>query len=329
MWWVAAVVGSIGLLLSALFSGSETGFYRASRLKIAMDAQEGDRLSRLLKSFTNQTGAFISTVLIGNNCANYLVSFALVLLTQQILSSHSVALEILATLLMTPIVFVYGELLPKTIFFQAPNRLLRSVAPLLLCFALLLAPVILILWGLSRFTEWVFGRSPERVSMALAREELQRALDEGQQIGILHRSQRLLAQNFAEAASRPIRAFLTPLPRVASVIAGSRPQMAIRVAQQNNLALLPIANESRTELIGYIQLAELLIVSSVDQKLAPIQELVDCRADEPVGEVILRMQTQRQSMARVVNQQRETIGIVTLDQLIEPLLKGPLGTLKR
>ncbi len=329
MVWLGIILFVIGLMLSALFSGSETGFYRASRLKIAMNAREGDRLSKLLTFFTNHHGAFISSVLIGNNCANYLLSFSLVLITQQYLHPTSVALEISATLLMTPLIFVYGELLPKSIFFQAPNRLLRAVSPLLGCFCLLLAPAIVVLWGLSRFTEWVFGRAPERISMALAREELQRALDEGQQLGILNRSQRLLAQNFAEAASRPVRDLSTPLPRVVSIPVGIRAALALRLAQHNNVTQLAVTNERRSEILGYVRIVDLLVANDPDQPLNNIRPLVECRAEEPLGEVILRMQSQRESLARVVNQHRQTVGLVSLEQLIEPLLKGPLGALKR
>lgn len=325
MIWIGLALFVIGLSLSALFSGSETGFYRASRLKIALQAKEGGSVSRMLTFFTNQPGAFISTVLIGNNCANYLVSFALITIAHQLLNPDIVAVEVVATVLMTPVVFVYGELLPKSIVYLAPNRMLRFATPLLMVFALLLAPAIAALWGLSRFTEWLLGQSPERVSMALAREELQRVLDEGQQIGILHPTQRSLAQHFAETAGRPVRTVCTPLPRVPRVQVGKSLALAIRIAQRYRWAEIPVTHAAQNDLVGYVRLVDLLVAQAEGAKLDAYRPMMEVRGDEPFAEALLRMQTQRETMARVINAQGLTIGVVSLDQLIDPLLKGPLG----
>ncbi|MFT5301297.1 MAG: putative hemolysin, partial [Mariniblastus sp.] len=126
----------IGVFLSAFFSGSETGFYRASRVRVVIAGLDGDRVSQYLIKLINNPTLFVATTLIGNNVANYLTSLAIVLLTQHITTSS--AAEMLAPILMSPLLFVYGELLPKNLFYRAPNYLLRVSAPLFLFFTCLL-----------------------------------------------------------------------------------------------------------------------------------------------------------------------------------------------
>ena len=69
----------VGVFLSGFFSGSETGFYRASRVRFVMDGLDGDRISRFMLWLFNNPTMFVATTLTGNNVANYMVSLATVL----------------------------------------------------------------------------------------------------------------------------------------------------------------------------------------------------------------------------------------------------------
>ena len=79
MIYAAVGLASVGLLLSAFFSGSETGFYRATRLRLVLDALGGDRIARALVWLGNRPMLFVATILVGNNLANYLTSLAVVI----------------------------------------------------------------------------------------------------------------------------------------------------------------------------------------------------------------------------------------------------------
>jgi len=136
VWTLALLL--LGIFLSGFFSGSETGFYRASRVRIVIASLDGDRMSKALVKLINNPALFVATTLIGNNVANYVTSLAIVLLTRQMhVSSFG---ELLSPILLSPLLFVYGELLPKNLFYQAPNFLLRLAAPLFLFFAFIFWP---------------------------------------------------------------------------------------------------------------------------------------------------------------------------------------------
>ena len=121
----------LGLVMSAFFSGSETGLYRVSRTRLVLDGLDGSWAARALIWLLNHPTLFVATALVGNNLANFLTSFALVLAIGSTFT-HSATAELIGPILMTPIVFVFGELLPKYWFFHAPYRLLTIIRPILL-----------------------------------------------------------------------------------------------------------------------------------------------------------------------------------------------------
>ena len=327
MIWFSILLLLFGVGLSAFFSGSETGFYRASRVRIVMDALDGNWLSKCLLIFANQPAFFVATALIGNNLANYITSLGVVLFTRSIFPSDNAAVELLAPIMMSPFLYVYGESLPKNLFFLAPNRLLKLAAPLLLVFSILFAPIALVLWGLAQLLERFIGESPDKVRLALARKELLKVLDEGEQAGIIHRTQKLLAQNFFVQASKPVREFCTPMAKVTAVSESTSPKELRRIASRNRMADIAVYANQKTNLVGYYRLVDMLVTEN--DQLPTITKLHEVEADELFGEAILQLQNKRESLAKVVDQKGKTVGLISMDQLTNPLMNGPLVKLRR
>jgi CBS domain containing-hemolysin-like protein len=317
----------IGVFLSAFFSGSETGFYRASRVKVVIAGLDGDRVSQYLIKLINNPTLFVATTLIGNNVANYLTSLAIVLLALE--TTDSQAVEMLAPILMSPLLFVYGELLPKNLFYQAPNFLLRVAAPLILFFTCLFAPVAALLWGMGRLLERLLGQSPQRVRLTLARKELQQVLEDGYEAGILHPTQRHLAQGFFLVASKPVVEICTPINRVQAIRYDATREEALKFARQKQVADIPVFRESRNNLVGYVRTVDLLVQHAVNRPAEVVRDFKDVKSTEVFGEAILDMQSSRETLTRVIGPKGNILGLLSIDQLTEPLLKGPLGSLKR
>ena len=203
----------VGIGLSAFFSGSETGFYRVTRVRLVIDAQQGDWISKWLLRLSNNPAYFVATTLVGNNLANYLTSLAVVLLTKEFVQADSVATELAATILFSPLVFIYGELLPKYLFYKAPNRLLRAGGLPFLFFCIVFAPISAVLWALGRILQSLLGETPLQVRLTLARAELQDVLAEGHEVGILRPAQRRLAQNLFAVAGQSVTKRCRPISK--------------------------------------------------------------------------------------------------------------------
>jgi CBS domain containing-hemolysin-like protein len=316
MIWTALGLGIGGLLLSAFFSGAETGFYRATRLRLVLDAMAGDRIARSLLFLTNHPALFVATALVGNNVANYVISLATVIAMGQLFPEVPKTAEILASIVLAPIVLVYGELLPKNLFLRAPYRLLRRGGALFLFFVVLLFPLAGLLWLLGRLLARATRTLHEPVRLVLAQRELRRILAEGHEAGILHPAQQSLAHGILAVARRPVRQFLTPPGQMLQVRADMGKPAVLRLAQGNHAAAIPVADASG-RLVGYVRVIDLHLHEGDD--LAPVRPLPEVRDDVSHLGALMRLESSGDSLARVVNARGETVGIVTLERLREPL----------
>lgn len=319
----------VGIFLSAFFSGSETGFYRASRVRLVLDALEGDRISRFLVALTNNPTYFVATTLVGNNVANYLTSLAIVLLTRSISVSDSSTAEMVAPIFFGPVLFVYGELMPKNLFYNAPNRLLRRGGPLIAFFSIVFAPVAGVLWVLALGMERILGQSPSKVRLVLARKELEDVLEEGQAAGILHPTQRHLAQNFYLYAARTVGQLHKPLGQAPMISRGTTYESAIAFARRRRLPDIPVYDGQRTNIIGFVRTIDLLLAQNPKQTIDIVHKIESVSVNEKFGEILLQMQSNREAIRKVTDEQGRTIGLLWLEDLVNLLLDGPLGALKR
>ena len=313
-----------GVFLSAFFSGSETGFYRASRVRLVIRNLQGDSIARYLLMLVNNPGLFVATALIGNNVANYITSLSIVLLTTLIW--HSALAEMLAPVMIAPMLFVYGELMPKSLFFQAPNSLIRWTAPLFLVFTILFMPLSVILWAMSKLLQKLLGQAPERVRLTLARRELHDLIDEGIEAGIISKTQRALSQNFSMVASKPIREFCTPIAKADTLAATSDAAAVKKLASKRELPDVAIYRGAKSNLIGYVRVVEILLDEEGAFKVLPLPTISE---KEVFGEALLQMQTKHHTIMRVVGGYDQTVGLLSIDQLTDPLLKGTLTSLRR
>ncbi len=316
--WILAL-GAVGLFLSAFFSGSETGFYRATRLRLVLDALGGDRVSRGLLWLVNHPSMFVATTLVGNNLANYLTSLAIVLATQAVAGGSGHAAELIAPLILAPVLFVYGELLPKNLFLEAPNRLLRRGGPLFLVFVLLFFPISLLLQVLNKGLARLVGASLEEARLGLARRELRRVVEEGHQAGILYPAQRSLAQGIFGLARQPVGKLMTPLRQAPRAHVDMSKADVLRLAGRYRVALVPIESRGESvDLDGYVRVAELGLSQS--EELEPVHSLTTITADTSHLDALVHLQSSGESLARVVDAEGVTVGVVDIDRLREPLL---------
>ena len=182
---IAVVLFLTGLRLSAFFSGSETGFYQVSFARLSIDAHGGDKTAQRLLWFVQNPSHFVAMTLVGNNVANYLVTAAIGLGTGLLVVHESVAVEILGTLAASPIIFIFGELLPKNLFHMAPLGLMRKQARWLVVAYWLFRPFSFPLVWLSQLFERFSSSDSQPLRFTLGRQQLVQFLHEGHEEGLV------------------------------------------------------------------------------------------------------------------------------------------------
>lgn len=306
-----------GMLLSAFFSGTETGFYRAARGRLVIEAISGSINARGLIWLTNNPTVFVATILVGNNVANYLVSLSLVLLGDYLFAEGSTIVDVVVPVLFTPFAFVYCDLFPKSLFYYTPNRLLRYVSPLLLFFTVVFAPISFVLWVLGMMLQRLVGHTPLRLGLALARRELHQMIEEGQEAGVLRASQRELAQNLIANGSLPVRRFTRSLNQVAAVPVGSPTEVALRAARRSRSPVLLVRSTDHRQILGYVRAIELRLRG---EKTVPQGRALPVVADdEPYAAALIHLHLRGDELVGVANKDGDIYGVLRADDLYAPL----------
>lgn len=319
---IGAVVlffAALGML--ALFNGAETGFFRMTRLRLVMEALSGDRISRIMLWLANQPSLFVASMLIGTNLSHSALSLALVMGVEDYSPKAGAGGEILATLLLSPLIFILGDLTPKNLFFSAPNRLMRRISPLLLVFVVAFAPITLILWVLSLAVRLFSNQRPEEVRLTLARSELSELLVEGHEAGILRPVQRTLAQTMLAVAAQPVRNFVVPAGRVPHVTTTMSKGEILRIAQRQRRTLLPMENpQERRRLVGFVRTFDLLLDES-NEPPAP-RPLVEIRENDTFLSALSKLPVGNDALGHVTTATGRTVGFITGRELRQALFRA-------
>ncbi len=341
-------LGLLGLALSASFSGSETAFYRIPKLRLKLDAMDGDRTAARLLWFVNNPSLFVATILFGNNVANYTVSVATVLFVGAILpDSKGIAVELGSTLLLAPFLFVYGEMFPKYLCLNAPNRALRRLTPLLTFFYRLFLPITSLLWILHQGVSKLLGDSKEMLRLTLGRQELARVLDEGRETGILFDTQRHLADGIFNVSEWAVRDWAIPRSSWPLVTLDMKPAEVLEIARRYDLSEIPVYDSPREnpaiserelreeagELpIGYVRVIDLIMVirNHLDdqakqllqlmQTELPIRSTVEISGRHSLLTSMILMQTLHGTFGCILDGRRRCVGFIRSDQLRQILL---------
>ncbi|MEM7518930.1 MAG: DUF21 domain-containing protein, partial [Planctomycetota bacterium] len=169
--WLDLTVLFLCVFASGVYSGSETGLYSLSRARVDLEARSGKFGAKLVRSLLERDSTILITILIGNNVVLELATHrGQHLLEGGGLSADEGALAV--TLLLTPIVFFAGELLPKDLFRQKPHTLLGITAPWIALSRMVFWPLERLLFGLSRLLERFFGVGPSALARLRGHEAL-------------------------------------------------------------------------------------------------------------------------------------------------------------
>ena len=310
---LAISVFVVGLLLSAFFSGTETGLYRVSRTRLILDGLSGSRAAQGLIWLLNHPAIFVATTLVGNNVANYLTSLAVVMAMATTFGSGSSA-ELIGPILLTPLVFVFGELLPKYLFYHAPYRLIRATRPFLLTATVLLAPVSMLLGLLGNVLQRLTGQTPFRLRLAMARGELDQVLRDGHEAGILAAGQRRLARNLFEVGGRSAVSFGVPIDRLAVIETPVAASEARRQARRRNHPTVLVRRAGR--IVGFLRYAE-LCSREPNLELRPV---IRGKTSDRHLAILLRLYDAASDVAVLHDEAGGIRCVVTRRQLLQPLI---------
>ncbi|MBA3314188.1 MAG: DUF21 domain-containing protein [Planctomycetota bacterium] len=315
----AIAIFLLGLGMSFFFSGTETAFYRVSTVRLMIAANAGDRISRRLLAFAHRPGRFVATTLVGNNVANYLVSIGTGLATVLVVRSEGLA-EVVGTWMVTPLVFVCGELLPKNICYITPSWLLRRGSALFRVFYVLFLPITLPLAMISHLLERIAGAATGTADLVFGRNRLTQVFSQGRQAGLLSDAQSRFLTGLLTASGDAVERTMTPADRIFGLHGDATRDEVLEHARRLALTEVVLGSKSKPgEWTHYVRVAELAVS---DRPLATLKRpLPRFEAGQAKLEVLLALRTAGDSVGGITRD-GVMIGVANERGLVESVFRA-------
>lgn len=314
----------VGLRLSAFFSGGETGFYRLSLPRIGIDAQAGDVVAQRLLWFARHPAYFVATTLIGNNLANYITTFAISLGVLSLVGRVTEAVDIASTLMLSPVIFLFGELLPKNLYYRAPISLLRRDSALFGMFYFLFLPFSWPLVQVTRLLERFNQQSGPRAGVMLGRSRLVQLMSQGRREGLLTDVQTRLAGGVLQLAPQRVVDSMIPADRVLGLEETATRDQLRKFAQDYGTSTVCIRRaESSDGWYAYLRAVDL----ALDPRPIPalLREMPVFSIDVTKLDAVVQLQAAGSLHGLVVHDDR-VLGVVNTRGLVEQLFRPVISS---
>ncbi|MGB0766761.1 MAG: CNNM domain-containing protein [Phycisphaeraceae bacterium] len=315
-WGVLMLLGFLG---SALFSGMETGAYRLNRVRLYVQAAQGRSAAKSLERIVAKPASLIGTLLIGNNLCNYLgtAGLGVILASMQMPVWQAVLVN---TVLVTLVLFIFGETLPKDLFAAYCDILMYPLAKLLVILKALFTwtGVLPIVVAISALAIRLVGKGEG--GALTPRKRVAQMVREGAGAGLISSEQTEIAQRALALSNRRVLAECTPWTRVVTILSDLDREAVRRVARQTPRSRLPVV-DGRGRIVGVVDMIEALLVDPKEPQpvKAAMNPAVYIDGDATVRQALTRLQRDHIGLAVVKRQDGKPAGIVTVKDLVEPL----------
>ncbi|HLC40355.1 MAG TPA: hemolysin family protein [Methylomirabilota bacterium] len=306
------------LLATAFFSAAEMAFIAANRLRLRHLAEGGHGIAaRYLEAFSNPE-QLLSAAKMGVPVTHIVASSVA---TWGLLPYLGPVAALVVTLVLTPIMLVFGEVIPKAIAQQwATGLILRLFRPLSWS-ARLLWPLT---WSAGKIVAgvlWLFGQSRERTRQFVSREELKVILQMEPEESDVTTQEAEMIDNIFSLGETEVTEVMVPLADVVSLPETATPDDAITMISQRGFSRIPVWSVQVTNIVGVVTAMDLFRRGA---KAPAIQEMMRPATYAPetkrIDDLLREMQKARIQLAVVVNEYGEAVGIVTLEDIIEEIV---------
>lgn len=323
--WLSALVVIVCLLCSAFFSAGETAFTAASRARMLMQEKGGDKRARLVNRLLEMRERFIGTVLIGNNIVNIGVSaFA----TSVLVAIFGDGGALYATAIMSVLVIVFAEVLPKTIAISSPDSVSLFLSRPMSWIVALLGPLAIAIERLVRLMLRPFGiRIGENTLILSASEEIRGQVNLLHKEGGVAKNERDMLGGLLDLEDLTVSEVMVHRTKMRTINADLSSEEIVREVLSSPYTRMPLWRESQENIVGVLHAKDLLrALDAVGGDASKLKvEAIALESWFVPDTTSLRDQlkaflAKKTHFALVVDEYGEVMGLVTLEDILEEIV---------
>lgn len=317
--YVIVVIAMV--ILSAFFSGSEISFNVSNKMRLRRAAEEGSRTAKAALKICDDFNTALCAILVGNNLANIASSTCATTICLALIADDGVAATV-ATVVMTVIVLIFGEITPKIIAKQNSDIIVRAVSFPIRILIIILYPIVILVLGLIWILRKLWGKDSDGTP-DITEEELSSIIDTVEREGVIDEDQGELLQSSLEFSDTTIEEIMTPRIDLLTLDINSDDETKHSILNSSTYSRIPVYNESIDDIIGILYLNH-YYKEAVEKPSVNIERLLikPCFLHKTMRlpAALRRLRERRTHMAIVIDEFGGTLGVVTIEDILEEIV---------
>lgn len=303
------------LVLSAFFSASEVAFVSLSDAKVETMVKKGVRRASQIKALKKNPRRLLVTILVGNNIVNIAAASLATVVASRFFASGAIGI---ATGVMTLLVLIFGEIVPKSYATNHNQRFAIFSSPFLTLLTWILFPFVIIFEGI---TTLVAGKHRPEV---ISEEELKAMAKAGAKQGTIEKDERAMLERLFEFNDIMAEDIMTPRVQINTIEDTASIETAAQIIRSHPHTRYPIIKESPDDVIGFVHARDVLMSYIAEKEETSIKDIIHPILRVPkqlrIDDLLKEFQKAQVHMAVVLDEYGGTEGVVTLEDVIEELV---------
>ena len=316
IWSIVVMV--IMVVFSAYFSATETAFNAINKTRLRTLAEKGNKRAERVLKLAENYDKLLSTILIGNNIVNIVLASLCTLMFVDLLQSQDTGATV-STVVSTVVVLIFGEVTPKSLAKEQPENWAMFSAPFLKMLVILLTPLNF-LFGLWKTLITRLTKAEE--SPKMTQDELLMLVDEVEQEGTIDEQESNLVRNAIDFTDQEAEEVLTHRTDLEAVPMDATKEEIAAIFSESKFSRLPVYEDSIDNIIGILHQKDFYTGTGVSDK--PLAELITpplfVPKSEKISDLLGDLQKNKSHIAIVVDEYGGTLGIVTMEDILEELV---------
>ena len=306
------------IYLSGFFSSAETAFSTVNRVTLQTMADEGDKRAALVLKIVSRYGKLLSTILICNNVVNISAS---ALFTSFVIRYFGANFVSIATILLTVLVLLFGEITPKNISMVRALAKSMKAAPVFSFLMTALTPVIFLVDKLSAWIMKLLGVDTD-ARQRITESELRSYVEAGREEGLIESDGKKMIYNVLDFGDTVAKDIMVPRIDMTCVDIDDAYEDVLATFRQDMFTRIPVYEKDPGNIVGVINIKDFILVDGASSfrlrsLLRPAYYTYEYKR---TADLLREMQKQSQGVAFVLSEFGDTIGMITLEDIVEELV---------
>ncbi|MCK5779382.1 MAG: HlyC/CorC family transporter [Psychrilyobacter sp.] len=312
------------IILSGVFSASETALTAFKSTDLEEIEKSNPKTAKLLKIWLTKPNEILTAILLGNNIVNILASSIATVVTLQVMGEKSGNAIVVATVSMTLVVLIFGEITPKIVAKTYSKKISGLMIGPIYILSIIALPLIKLLMFITKIISSMLGVNIKEENLMITEDEIISYISVGESEGVIEEEEREMLHSVIEFGDTMAKEVMTPRTSIFMIDSESTIDEVWDEIIQSGYSRIPVYGEDLDDILGILYVKDLLVLAKDNKTSSLVKDMIRDGYYIPETkasfEVLEEFRQKQVHMAIVLDEYGGTVGLLTIEDLIEEII---------